>query len=360
MRVSVVIPAYNRAKRLPRAINSVLAQAPAEVEIIVVDDGSTDDTRSVVARYGDRVRYIYQPNAGVGAARNAGMRHATGELVAFLDSDDRWHGFKLSAQMALFDARPDVGLVFSDFAIEKPDGSVQPNGASLWAGRVLDFPEMQRFVLQRPQTGAGVEWPADAIACWCGPMYRQLLTELPILTSSVVVRREALDATARYAEGVVLFEDWEFFARLARRSHVGYVGVPTTINVGHTDPGRVSKCSNLDRAQAYRTLIERVWLADSDFVGKWPDEVRTAHDRALLAVAREALLAGERRHAKAALTSRTDAGFTGHKGWAATYAVCARLAGGPAILRQILRGRTAFHLATGAGRAINGSVNPAA
>lgn len=360
MRVSVVIPAYNRARRLPQAIDSVLAQGVAGLEVIVVDDGSTDDTRSVVEAYGDRVRYTYQSNAGVGAARNTGMRQATGEFVAFLDSDDRWHAFKLSAQLALLDQRPDVGLVFSDFVIEKSEGAFQENGASLWAGRALDFPEMQRLVLERPRTGAGRQWPADTIACWSGPMYRQLLTELPILTSSVVVRRSVLDATIRYAEGVVLFEDWEFFARVARRSHVGYLAVPTTINVGHTDPGRVSKCSSLDRAESYRRLLERVWLADAAFVKQWPDEVRAAYHRALLAVAREALLAGARAQALAALASRKDAGFTDRRGWAATYAVCARLAGGPALLRNILRGQTAFRLASGSGRAINGSVNPAA
>jgi glycosyltransferase involved in cell wall biosynthesis len=158
VRVSVVIPTYNRASRLPAAIDSVLRQGVSDIEIIVVDDGSSDDTRAVVARYGNRVRYVYQANAGVGAARNAGIRLATGTFAAFLDSDDRWHDFKLSMQLALFDARPDVGLVFSDFVIEKPDQSVQANGAALWAGRDLDFPDMQR-ITTAPATPPTVPWP---------------------------------------------------------------------------------------------------------------------------------------------------------------------------------------------------------
>ena len=113
MRISVVIPAYNRARRLPATLESAFRQGYDDLEVIVVDDGSVDDTREVVGTYGDRVRYVYQPNAGAGAARNTGMRHATGELVAFLDSDDRWEDYKLSMQAAVLQARPDVGLVFS-------------------------------------------------------------------------------------------------------------------------------------------------------------------------------------------------------------------------------------------------------
>ena len=288
MSVSVVIPAYNRARRLPAAIDSVLRQGVADVEVIVVDDGSQDDTRAVVARYGDRVRYIHQSNAGVGSARNTGLRHATGEFIAFLDSDDRWLDFKLSLQLALFAARPDVGLIFSDFVIERADGRLQIRGAERWAGRPLDFPEMTRICLPTP---AGAEAGTPEVECWVGPMYGQLLSELPILTSSVIVRRQALDDSTWFAERIALFEDWEFFARVARRWHLGYVAIGTTVNVGHLDPGRVSRCSTLDRAASYQSLVERVWLRDDEFIRSKGELVRIANGRALLAIAREALLA---------------------------------------------------------------------
>lgn len=102
-KVSVVIPTYNRVGCIGNAINSVIAQTYTECEIIVVDDGSTDDTRQVLARYGSRVRYIYQENAGVSAARNLGVHHAKGELIAFLDSDDQWEPEKLERQLPLMD-----------------------------------------------------------------------------------------------------------------------------------------------------------------------------------------------------------------------------------------------------------------
>ena len=359
MSVSVVIPTYNRARRLPAAIESALQQGIADLEIIVVDDGSTDDTRAVIAQYGDRVRYHYQPNAGVGAARNTGIREARGEFVAFLDSDDRWLDSKLALQLAVFEACPDVGLVFSDFVIEKPDGTRLEGGADLWAGRRLDFPQMTRGVLSAHDCGHG-NLQSEGVQYWHGPMYMQLLHELPILTSSVIVRRAALDDQTWYAERVVLFEDWEFFARVARRWHVGYVATPTTVNVGHLDPGRVSKCSTADRAESYLGLVERVWLPDDDVHSAGAELARAAHSRALLAVARESVLAGRADRARAAVEAWRSQGYTDQAAFAAACAACARMPGGRFLFRNLLRGRTAMRLLTGKGGRAGDSVNPAA
>ncbi len=108
MTVSVVIPTYNRAATLPRAIDSVLAQTLPPDEIVVVDDGSTDNTAAVLARYGDRLRCVRQANAGVSAARNRGIEEATGEWIAFLDSDDEWLPHKLADQVAILRGHPEL------------------------------------------------------------------------------------------------------------------------------------------------------------------------------------------------------------------------------------------------------------
>jgi glycosyltransferase involved in cell wall biosynthesis len=97
--VSVVIPTYNRARTIERAIDSVLAQTFQDFEVIVVDDGSQDETKGVLSRFGDRIRLIIQENRGVSAARNTGIQAAHGKWIAFLDSDDEWHPAKLEKQM---------------------------------------------------------------------------------------------------------------------------------------------------------------------------------------------------------------------------------------------------------------------
>jgi glycosyltransferase involved in cell wall biosynthesis len=360
VQVSVVIPSYNRAHRLSDTIASVMRQNLADVEIVLVDDGSTDNTREAVVKYGSLVKYIYQPNAGVGAARNTGLRHATGEFVAFLDSDDRWREFKMAVQLAVLRACPEVGLAFSDFVVEKPDGGMVPNGASLWSGRDIDFPEMTRLELRRPAGIAPDAWPDDTLQCWAGPMYRQLLNELPILTSSVVVRRSALDSTTWFQERVVLFEDWEFFARVARRHPVAYVASATTVNVGHQDPGRISKCSALDRAECYLALLERVWLDDPEFLAQYGSAVRSAHGRALLAVCREALLAGQSELALSTIDFWRRGAFEERRAWGLLYAICTRFIGGPTLLRNVLRGRALSKLVSAGGHRRYAPVNPAA
>lgn len=110
VRVSVIVPVYNGERFLAEALDSVLAQSSAPYEIIVVDDGSTDGTPEVAARYRERVRYLRQDNAGPAAARNAGLMRAGGEVMAFLDADDLWHPDKLARQAARFAARPELGI----------------------------------------------------------------------------------------------------------------------------------------------------------------------------------------------------------------------------------------------------------
>lgn len=106
--VSIIIPTYNRARYVTKAIDSVLAQTYKDYEIIVVDDGSKDDTREALKPYIDKIRYIYQENAGVSAARNTGIRAAKGEWVAFLDSDDEWLPEKLAVQMDCVLKHPEI------------------------------------------------------------------------------------------------------------------------------------------------------------------------------------------------------------------------------------------------------------
>lgn len=134
--VSVVVPNYNCGRFLRDAIDSVLQQSYAAREIIVVDDGSTDDSLAVLEPYGDRIRVVSQRNQGVSVARNTGIQHSRGELIAFLDADDMWRPEKLTKQVSLFQ-NPDVGLVYC--AVEYVDEAARPLGTNVTGrrGRVL-------------------------------------------------------------------------------------------------------------------------------------------------------------------------------------------------------------------------------
>lgn len=128
-RVSVVIPTYNRAYLLRKAIESVLHQTFTDFELIVVDDGSTDNTKEVIGSIADpRIKYLTQPNKGVAAASNTGIRAAAGEFVAFLHSDDLFLPEKLAAQMAMVDNDPSIGLVYSLFYSSRIGGPKKLQG----------------------------------------------------------------------------------------------------------------------------------------------------------------------------------------------------------------------------------------
>ncbi len=136
--VSVIIPTYNRASLIHKAIDSALAQTYPNVEIIVVDDGSTDNTKEVIAAYGDRVRYIYQSNAGPSAARNNGAHSSDARFIAFLDSDDTIYPTKLEKQVAYLKAHPDVDIVLCGWVDLDPVGKVVEKVESLPTDRILE------------------------------------------------------------------------------------------------------------------------------------------------------------------------------------------------------------------------------
>jgi glycosyltransferase involved in cell wall biosynthesis len=149
--VSVILPTRDRAASVGRAIDSVLAQSHANLELLVVDDGSRDGTAGLLDRYAGQITVISQQPAGAYVARNRALAQARGELVAFIDSDDAWHPDRLAAQVPLM-RRPEVGLVFGDAAHVRPGGAPRPGGRTCFAvtpprrGRVAEHFVWGEFV----------------------------------------------------------------------------------------------------------------------------------------------------------------------------------------------------------------------
>jgi glycosyltransferase involved in cell wall biosynthesis len=190
--VSVVIPSHNHADFLPEAIASVLAQTRVPSEIIVIDDGSTDGTRECLLPYMDRVRYVYQENQGVSAARNRGLGMASNELVAFLDSDDVWHPDKIRRQTELLAKHPDIGLLSS----------------------------------------TAFDWPCSSFP-WLGPTpdplivpWEDLVVRNYFMTSSIMVRRAVLERAGFFDTALQGPEDRDLWIRIAEVSLTARIDLP--------------------------------------------------------------------------------------------------------------------------------------
>ncbi len=194
--VSVVIPTYNYGRFIEDALRSVFNQTRSPSEIIVVDDGSTDDTASIIGTFGDGVRYIHQDHAGVCAARNRGVSESTSELIAFLDADDIWEPTNLEKQLARFESDDDIGLVYC--AMREFDGETG---------------ETIQFYLEGSEDGV-----ADNLLLWEGP------TVAP--GGAVIVRLIAFDHVDGFDTRMKVSEDWDFGYRIARRFKIGFVAEP--------------------------------------------------------------------------------------------------------------------------------------
>ncbi len=200
-RVSVVIPTYNRARSIRRSIESVLQQTFQDFEILVVDDGSTDDTAQVVAGIGDsRIHYHRQAvNGGAGAARNAGLLLARGEWVAFQDSDDLWRPEKLALQMARFEAAEErLGVVYCGFI--------------------------------RIEQGRERYSPPPKIVQREGNIHAELLKGNFVTTQAAVVRRECFSTVGLFDQSLQPLEDWDLFLRLSKAYPFGIVDEPLVIS----------------------------------------------------------------------------------------------------------------------------------
>jgi hypothetical protein len=191
MRISVIIPAHNSAAVIDRAIVSALGQTMPPEEIVVVDDGSTDGTRARVSRYGDRVKYLWQANAGPSAARNRAVGAARGEWVAFLDADDAWQPDKLQRQWQALEAAPGAALAYTHTWF-------------VYDGGHRDL---------RPSPDARLLWP-------------QLRYRNALITSSVLVRRDQVVAAGGFDERLRVCEDWDLWVRLYRRARFVRVDAP--------------------------------------------------------------------------------------------------------------------------------------
>jgi glycosyltransferase involved in cell wall biosynthesis len=224
--VSVVIPTYNRADCLVQTLNSVFAQTHRPIEVLLVDDGSTDGTRSLIeSRWGGdpQLRYLYQPNRGVSAARNHGMREARGAYIALLDSDDTWMPWKLEAQLSCLAAFPDAGMIWSDMqAVDSEDRVIDPRYLRHMYDAYRWFEDEQLFSATRPVADLLVLTPellSKAMVRY-GDIFSPMLMGNLVHTSTVLLRRERYEQVRCFDESMKTGEDYDFHLRTCRAGPV--------------------------------------------------------------------------------------------------------------------------------------------
>ncbi len=220
--VSAVIPAFNAAWCVGKAIDSVLAQSFRDFELIVVNDGSTDDTADVLAGYGDSIRVVDQANGGMSHARNSGIREARGEFIAFLDSDDWWLPEKLARQVTLMRARPELGFCSCSARVEDVEGRL----LNLWECRSWQG----SFLAHLFESGADV----------------------PGSCSAVLARRHLVQNAGAFDESLQGVEDPDLWIRLAAISEYACLAEPMAVILRR--PGSVSRNLEAMRGSAIRVM----------------------------------------------------------------------------------------------------------
>lgn len=308
--VSVVIPTYNRARLVQRAVNNVLSECRADDEIIVVDDGSTDDTAEILRGFGDHIRVIQTPNGGAGRARNIGVLAARQPLVAFLDSDDEWIPGRLDPRRRLMEARPDVLFCFSDFTERLSDGTLVHNGLKHWDWG-QDRTEWQRFVAAGERLGVlapGVHDDCASALVHAGDLFHLEMSANYVFANTLLVRRCEAGEALRFPEDLPTYEDWECFARLSRAGTGAFIECETAYHDAHSG-ARLTDASALVTASTRLIMLERVWGRDEQYLAEHGEAYRQVLRRVRLERIDALLVNGQTAAARRELALTTGASW---------------------------------------------------
>ena len=269
-KVAVIIPAYNQSRYLSQAVESVLGQSMADWETVIVDDGSTDDTRLVALSFSDpRVHYIHQENRGLSGARNTGIRRSTAPYITFLDSDDLFLPQKLELLLAEMERRPELGLV---------------------AGQAMPIDETGRVI------GKTFSTPIPE------PGERRLLGN-PLHVGSVLLRRDWQEKAGYFDESLRSYEDWDMWLRLALLGcPMGYVSQPVSQYRFH-----IAQMTRLGHQMTHASfsVLDKIFAIPS-LPASWLALKDLAYSKAYLRAAAQAYHGGDIPQAKAYLEQAID------------------------------------------------------
>ncbi|HBC47709.1 MAG TPA: hypothetical protein DEO84_02180 [candidate division Zixibacteria bacterium] len=223
--ISVIIPTYNSAVYIEEALKSIFEQTYQDFEIIIVDDGSTDNTRQILRKYGERIQYIFQANGGPSSARNNGIRKARGKYIAFLDADDRWLPTKLQKQLSIFERNNTIGMVTTGACSFDEKG-------------VFGYSTNKRATLMQ------------------GNIARNIFLHSNIGTPTVLVKKEVFDKIGLFEENIRQSEDDNMWIRIAANYDVELIDEALIQVRNHPSRMTLNRTELLESVQASIDLLK--------------------------------------------------------------------------------------------------------
>ena len=235
MKISVIIPTYNRKKTLARAIQSVMNQSLSPFEILIIDDGSNDGTEEWVKENFQNIKYIYQNNRGVSSARNIGIENANGDWVAFLDSDDEWLSNKLHEQVIAIESNPKIKFFHTN---------------EIWIRNGVRVNQMKKHKK------------------YGGYIFEKCLDICRVSPSSVLIQKEVFDNIGVFDESLRVCEDYDLWLRITSKYPVEFLDVPLIYKYGgHADQlSKVNDGIESYRIQSLEKIINSGFLSDEQKV----------------------------------------------------------------------------------------------
>jgi glycosyltransferase involved in cell wall biosynthesis len=342
--VTVVVPTYNRAGLIEQAIDSVLQQTYTDFEIIVVDDGSTDDTEAVVRRYGDRVRYVWTPNGGSGHARNVGMRHARGRYFTFLDSDDLLYPYALELQSGLLERFPEVAMVCAEMTGFDDHAYFERYHLKTYHSPTFRDPSntYEKFYSSSRLLNEATTLPETLVRedpsvlkrrVYYGNVFDSYVLNFVLCQNTAMIRREVLADIGERNEHIHYYEEMDYLLRLSRHHRVLFADLPT-YKLRYHD-GQISTNARSDgkyvwmrKQRILLRVIKRHILADGAYYARHKErlDLHLAHLHRAVAVPLMLItggsLAGDRysRYARLYLSRCQGYGFPARALYAASFA----------------------------------------
>lgn len=283
-KISVIIPTYNRENFISEALESVFDQDFPGVEILVIDDGSDDNTKKVLSPYIDKIRYFYQDNKGLGEARNKGILEARGDYLAFLDSDDRWLPHKLAIQMACMSEYPSLGLCCTNFIEFDENGVIPDRRQESWEAFVRYKLTINKIFSSKTRLNSFV--PAgllcgenSANSFYYGNIFNYYLFGPLLLSSTALLKRNLALEALPHLKDHSYTHDYFLFAYISKHHPVGFIDLCLCEKRAHIQEkeGQAAQLTaekhQIGLRTEYLKVTEKLWRDDQDFYRKYKKEV---------------------------------------------------------------------------------------